>query len=151
MSRAIVRIYQWVSNDATEHVGQDALRAAAQAMGYQVGAIYSEKGPAAWDACPQLQQLLAELNEGDIILVEHLDHITQLPLDKVVALMATICARGATVAIPGLLDLTHVAAGPAPIVREAMQAMLLKVVLYQCRAHWNARRQGRAREIDLAG
>lgn len=150
MSRPVARIYQWVSLDATGLARQDTLHTEAQAMGYSVAATYAEKGAGAWETCPQLQQLLADLNEGDTIIAEHLDCITRLPLDKVVALMGLICTKGARLAIPGLLDLSHTAAGPALIVREAMQAMLLKTIVYQCRAHWEARRESQQQGNDLA-
>jgi hypothetical protein len=139
-NQPIARIYQWVSVDATGHVRQNTLHTETQAMGYSVAATYAEKSPGAWDACPQLQQLLADMNDGDTIIAEHLDCMTRLPLDKVVALMGLICAKGAKISIPGLLDLSHTAAGPAPIVREAMQSMLLKTILYQCHAYWEERR-----------
>jgi hypothetical protein len=64
--------------------------------------------------------------------------------------MGLICAKGAKVAIPGLLDLTHTAAGPAVIVREAMQAMLLKTIMYQCRAYWETYREPQQQGFDLA-
>ena len=150
MQRPIVRIYQWVSNDATTLVRQDALRTEAETMGYVVAAMYSETGLGAWDERPQLQRLLADLNEGDTIIVEHLDRITQLPMDKVVALMGIICTKGVTVSIPGLLDLSHTVGGPSVIVRDAMQAMLLRTILYQCRSHWEARREPQQQEYDLA-
>jgi hypothetical protein len=149
MNRPVARIYQWVSIDPTELARQDALRAETQAMGYVVAATYPESGPGAWDERPQLLQLLADLNEGDTIIAEHLDRITQLPLDKVIALMGLICARGARVAIPGLLDLSHPVAGPAVLVRDAMQAMLLRTILYQCRSHWAAQREPRQPGYDL--
>jgi DNA invertase Pin-like site-specific DNA recombinase len=150
VNQPVARIYQWVSIDAVELARQDALRAETQAMGYIVAATYSESGPGAWDERPQLQQLLADLNEGDTIIAEHLDRITQLPLDKVVALMGLICAKGAKVSIPGLLDLSDTAAGPAVLVREVMQAMLLKTILYQCRLHWKSERAPLRRGVDLA-
>jgi DNA invertase Pin-like site-specific DNA recombinase len=148
MNRPVARIYQWVSIDATELARQEALHAETQAMGYSVAATYSESGPDAWNGCPQLRQLLADLNQGDAIIAEHLDRITRLPLDNVVALMGLICAKGARLAIPGLLDLSHAAAGPAVIVREAMQAMLLKTIVYQCRAYWEAHREPQRRRVE---
>lgn len=148
MNRPVARIYQWVSIDATGLARQNTLHAETQAMGYRVAATYAERGPGAWEACPQLQQLLADLNEGDTIIAEHLDCITRLPLDKVVALMGLVCAKGARIAIPGLLDLSHTAAGPALIVREAMQAMLLKTIMYQCRAYWEAHREPQRARVE---
>ncbi|MGJ9420500.1 recombinase family protein [Massilia sp. CMS3.1] len=150
MKQPIARIYQWASSDATELAHQDALRVEAQAMGYTVTATYSEEGAGAWGERPQLQRLLNDLKEGDTIIVEHLNRITLLPLDKVVALVGILGAKGATVSIPGLLDLSHTAKGPAVIVRETMQAMLLKVVLYQCRSHWEARSKRQEQVYDIA-
>jgi hypothetical protein len=148
MNRPVVRIYQWVPLDAIELARQDALRAEAQAIGYIVAATYSERGPGTWDERPQFQQLLADLNACDTIIVEHLDRITRLPLDKVVAMMGLVCAKGAWISIPGLLELSHTGVGPAPIVRETMQAMLLKTIMYQCRAHWEPNREPQRRRVE---
>lgn len=151
MNRPVVRIYQWVTLDASELARQEALRAEAQTMGYIVAATYSDRGPATWDERPQFQQLLADLNACDTIIATHLDRITRLPLEKVVALLGLVCAKGARISIPGLLELSHTGVGPALIVREAMQAMLLKTILYQCRAHWETERAPQQQGYDLAG
>lgn len=151
MNRPVVRIYQWAPLDTIDLARQEALRAEAQAMGYIVAATYSESGSGTRDGRPQFQQLLADLNACDTIVVEHLDRITLLPLDKVVAFTGLVCAKGAMISIPGLLDLSHTGMGPALLVREAMQAMLLKTILYQCRAHWDPRRAPRQQGYDLAG
>jgi len=148
INRPVARIYQWGSVDATGLVRQDTLHTETQALGYRVAATYVERSPGVRDAYPQLQQLLADLNDGDTIIAEHLDCITRLPLDEVVALIGLICAKGARIAIPGLLDLSHTAAGPALIVREAMQAMLLKTILYQCRAYWEAHRESQRGRVE---
>lgn len=149
MTRPSARIYQWASTDATALARQDATRAEAQALGYSVAATYSEQGAAAGNAYPQLQRLMADLNEHDTIIVERLDRITLLPIDKVIALMGTISAKDAAVSIPGLLDLAHTAKATAVIVRETMQAMLLKVVLYQCRSNWEERHERRTQAYGL--
>lgn len=150
MNRPVVRIYQWAPIDAIALARQEALRAETLAMGYIVAATYADRGPATWDERPQFQQLLADLNAGDTIVAEHLDRITRLPLDKVVALLGLVCAKGARISIPGLLELSHTGVGPALIVREAMQAMLLKTILYQCRAYWEADREPQQQGYDLA-
>ena len=136
MNRPVVRIHQWVPLDAIALVCQEALRAEAQAIGYIVAATCSERGPGTWDDRPQFQQLLADLNACDTIIAEHLDRITRLPLDKVVALMGLVCAKRAWISIPGLSELSHSGVGPAPIVREAMQAMLLKPLANRSAAEW---------------
>ena len=150
MSQPIARIYQWMSTDATELARQEALRADAQAHGYHVAATYAEAAPGTSNACPQVQRLMADLNERDTLIVEHLDRITLLPLDKVVALVETIAAKGAQVSIPGLIDLAQTGHGLAVIVREAMQAMILKVALYQCRSHWERRAGYQKRNYEVS-
>ena len=147
----VARIYQWLSIDAATLACQAELHTQTQAMGYSVAATYSEHHPDAWDDRPQLQRLMADLNDGDTIVAEHLDRITRLPEHNVVALMGLICVKGARLSIPGLLDLSHAADGSAAIVREAMQAMLLKTIVYQCRSHWEPQRAPHHPGVELAG
>ena len=85
--------------------------------------------------------MLVDLNDGDTIIAEHLDRITRLPLDKAEALMALIKAKGATVSVPGLIELPKAEDERTNIVMDTMQTMLLKLALYQCRADWETRRE----------
>lgn len=150
MSKPIARIYQRVSTRGQELTRQQSLRVEAEAKGYQVVATYSEKESGTKEDRPELQRMLADLNDGDTIIAEHLDRITRLPLDKAEALMAVIKAKGAKVSVPGLIELPKVGDGVAGIVVDAMQEMLLKIALYQCRADWETRRERQRQGIEVA-
>ena len=150
MTKPIARIYQRVSTQGQDLTRQDSLRADAEAKGYVVVATYSEKASGTSEARPELQRMLADLNEGDTIIAEHLDRITRLPMDKAEALMASIKAKGAKVSVPGLIDLPKAEEGLTGIVMESMQAMLLKMALYQCRNDYETRRERQKQGIQLA-
>ena len=150
MNKPIARIYQRVSTRDQELTRQQSLRVEAEAKGYQVVATYSEKESGTKEDRPELQRMLADLNDGDTIIAEHLDRITRLPLDKAEALMAVIKAKGAKVSVPGLIELPKVGDGVAGIVVDAMQEMLLKIALYQCRADWETRRERQRQGIEVA-
>lgn len=115
-----------------------------------VVAPYSEKASGTSEKRLELQRMLADLNEGDIIIAEHLDRITRLPMDKAEALMKTIKDKSAKVSVPGLIDLSKAEDGLSGIVMEAMQAMLLRIALYQCRSDYDTRRQRQQQGIVLA-
>jgi len=150
MNKPIARIYQRVSTEGQSLQRQDALRADAEAKGYVVVATYSEKASGTSEDRPALQRLLSDLNPGDTIVAEHLDRITRLPMDRAEALMETIKAKGAKISVPGLIDLPTADDGLSGIVLEAMQAMLLKIALYQCRSDYETRRQRQAEGIAIA-
>lgn len=150
MNKPIARIYQRVSTEGQELTRQQSLRAEAEAKGYQVVATYSEKESGTKEDRPELQRMLADLNEGDTIIAEHMDRLTRLPLPEAEALMEKIKAKGAKVSVPGLIELPKVGEGVAEIVMDAMQAMLLKMMLYQCRADWETRRERQRQGIEVA-
>ena len=148
--KPIARIYQRVSTEGQDLTRQESLRADAEAKGYTVVATYSEKASGTSEQRPELQRMLADLNKGDIIIAEHLDRITRLPMDKAEALMAQIEAKGAKVSVPGLIDLPKAEEGMTGIVIEAMQKMLLKMALHQCRADYETRRERQRQGIEVA-
>jgi DNA invertase Pin-like site-specific DNA recombinase len=150
MNKPVARIYQRVSTESQDLTRQESLRADAEAKGYIVVATYSEKASGTSENRDALQRMLADLNDGDTIIAEHLDRITRLPLDKAEALMAVIKAKGARVSVPGLIDLPKAEEGIAGIVMDAMQAMLLKMALYQCRADYETRRERQKQGITIA-
>lgn len=150
MNKPVARIYQRVSTQGQELDRQQSLRADAEAKGYQVVATYSEKASGTSDERPELQRMIADLNDGDIIIAEHLDRITRLPLAEAEALMKKIRAKGALVSVPGLIELPKVEGGIAGIVVDSMQEMMLKIALYQCRADWETRRERQRQGIEVA-
>jgi DNA invertase Pin-like site-specific DNA recombinase len=144
------RIYQRVSTEGQDLTRQHKLIADAEAAGYYVAGVYSEKVSGTKEDRPELTRLIADLQKGDVIIAEHLDRLTRLPMDRAEALMATIEAKGARVSVPGLVDLPKVGEGVADIVMKTMQAMLLKIALYQCRQDYETRRQRQADGIAEA-
>jgi DNA invertase Pin-like site-specific DNA recombinase len=146
----IARIYQRVSSESQDLTRQQKLIDEAKVAGFYVAAVYSEKASGTTEKRPELQRMIADLQPGETIIAEHLDRITRLPMDKAEALMATIRAKGAKVSVPGLIDLPKAGEGVADIVMNAMQEMLLKIALYQCRQDYETRRQRQAEGIAVA-
>ena len=146
----IARIYQRVSSESQDLTRQQKLIDEAKVAGFYVAAVYSEKASGTTEKRPELQRMIADLQPGETIIAEYLDRITRLPMDKAEALMATIRAKGAKVSVPGLIDLPKAGEGVADIVMNAMQEMLLKIALYQCRQDYETRRQRQAEGIAVA-
>lgn len=146
----ICRIYQRVSTEGQDLTRQHRLLADAEAAGYYVAGVYSEKVSGTKEDRPELNRLIADLQKDDVIIAEHLDRLTRLPMDRAEALMATIEAKGARVSVPGLVDLPKIGEGVADIVMKTMQDMLLKIALYQCRQDYETRRQRQAEGIAEA-
>lgn len=149
-TQRIARIYQRVSAQSQDLTRQQKLIDEAVAAGFYVAAVYSEKASGTTENRPELQRMIADLQPGETIIAEHLDRISRLPMDKAEALMATIKAKGAKVSVPGLIDLPKAGEGVADIVMSAMQEMLLKIALYQCRQDYETRRQRQAEGIAVA-
>ena len=146
----IARIYQRVSSESQDLTRQQKLIDEAKVAGFYVAAVYSEKASGTTEKRPELQRMIADLQPGETFIAEHLDRITRLPMDKAEALMATIRAKGAKVSVPGLIDLPKAGEGVDDIVMNAMQEMLLKIALYQCRQDYETRRQRQAEGIAVA-
>lgn len=149
-TQRIARIYQRVSSESQCLIRQQKLIDETKAAGFYIAAVYSEKASGTTEQRPELQRMIADLQPGETIIAEHLDRITRLPMNKAEALMATIKAKGAKVSVPGLIDLPKAGEGVADIVMGAMQDMLLKIALYQCRQDYETRRQRQAEGIAVA-
>ncbi|NWM24966.1 recombinase family protein, partial [Escherichia coli] len=88
-----------------------------------------EKASGARPDRPELIRMIGDLQLGEVVLAEKIDRISRLPLPDAEALVATIRAKGARLAIPGIIDLSELvadSAGVARIVLEAVQDMLLR-------------------------
>jgi hypothetical protein len=76
---------------------------------------------------------------------EKIDRISRLPLAEAEQLAGSIRAKGARLAVPGLVDLSDFAAeadGVAKIVLESVQELLLKLALQMARDDYETRRAG---------
>ena len=86
-------------------------------------------------------------------MAEKIDRISRLPLPEAERLIASIKAKGARLAVPGLVDLSEFAAasdGVARIVLEAVEALLLKLALHMARDDYETRRERQRQGVQLA-
>ena len=85
--------------------------------------------------------------------VGRIDPISRLPLPKAELLVAAIRAKGARLAVPGIVDLSDLVAdnsGVTRIVLEAVQEMLLRVALQTARDDYETRRERQRQGIEIA-
>ena len=123
----VARVYLRVSTDAQDLERQEAITTAAKAAGYYVAGIYREKASGARADRPELLRMIGDLQPGEVVIAEKIDRISRLPLPEAERLVASIQAKGARLAVPGVVDLSDLAAeaqGVAKIVLEAVQIML---------------------------
>jgi len=149
----IARVYIRVSTDEQDLERQDAIIENAEAAGYYVAAVYREKASGARADRPELLRMIADLRPGEVVIAEKIDRISRLPLAEAEALVASIQSKGARLAVPGVVDLSDLAAesgGVAKIVIESVQAMLLKLALQMARDDYEDRRERQRQGIELA-
>ena len=82
-----------------------------------------------------------------------MDRISRLPLADAEQLVRTIRAKGARLAVPGIIDLSELAAnadGVSRIVLESVQDMLLRLALQMARDDYEDRRERQRQGIELA-
>lgn len=153
MKNKIARIYLRVSTDGQDLARQERIRDDAIAAGYYVAGIYREKASGARADRPELLRMVADLQPGEVVIAEKIDRISRLPLPEAERLVESIRAKGAKLAVPGIVDLSELAAdadGVAKIVLEAVQGMLLKVALQAARDDYETRRERQQQGIQLA-
>lgn len=149
----IARIYLRVSTDEQELTRQNAIIEEARSRGFYIAGVYKEKASGARSDRPELQRMIEDLQPGEVVVAEHIDRISRLPLDSALALVDSIKKRGAKLAIPGVVDLTELAqtqSGVAKVVLESVQDMLLKVALQLARDDYENRRKRQKEGIALA-
>lgn len=149
----VCRIYQRVSTDQQDLSRQHTLVDEAKAAGYYVAGVYAEKASGTTAERVELQRMIKDLQPGEVVIAERIDRISRLPLADAEKLVATIKAKGAKLAVPGVVDLSELAQeskGVAKIVLEAMQDMLLKIALQSAREDYETRRERQRQGIDIA-
>lgn len=149
----IARVYLRVSTDAQDLRRQEAIVTGARAAGYYVAGVYREKASGARTDRPELLRLVADLQPGEVVIAEKIDRISRLPLPEAEQLVATIRAKGARLAVPGVIDLSELAAdatGVAKVVLESLQEMLLRIALQMARDDYEDRRERQRQGIALA-
>ncbi|ATO57436.1 recombinase family protein [Bartonella sp. 1-1C] len=149
----IARIYMRVSTDKQDLSRQDSIIEDAKVAGFYIAGVYREKASGASANRPELLRLIADLQPGDVVLAEKIDHISRLPLPEAERLIASIRERGGRLSVPGIIDLSELAAdadGSTKIVLESVQNMLLKLALQMARDDYENRRKRLHQGIELA-
>lgn len=147
------RVYLRVSTDDQDLQRQDAIVEATRAAGYYVARVYREKASGARADRPELLSMIDDLQPGEVVVAEKIDRISRLPLAEAERLVAAIRAKGARLSVPGIVDLSELAAnadGVSRIVLESIQEMLLKLALQMARDDYEDRRERQRQGIELA-
>ncbi|MEY2161482.1 recombinase family protein [Rhodanobacter sp. FW106-PBR-LB-2-11] len=149
----VARVYLRVSSEAQDLERQEAIVEAAKAEGYYVAGVYREKASRARAERPALRRLVDDLQPGDVVIAEKMDRISRLPLPEAEQLVASIRAKGARMAVPGVVDLAELASesqGVSKTVPEAVQDLLLKLALQMARDEYETRRDRQRQGIESA-
>ena len=148
----VARLYLRVSSDEQDLTRQVDIEHSTRAAGYYIAGIYREKAGARADR-PELLRMIADLQPGEVVVAEKVDRISRLPLAEAEQLVASIRAKGARLAVPGLVDLSDVADeadGVARIVLVSVQELLLKLALQMARDDYETRRERQRQGVQLA-
>lgn len=149
----LARIYFRVSTDEQDLARQADIERSARASGYHIAGVYREKASGARADRPELLRMIADLEPGEVVIAETMDRISRLPLAEAEQLVASIRAKGARLAVPGLVDLSELATdanGVAKIVLDAVQELLLRLALQMARDDYETRRERQRQGVRLA-
>lgn len=151
----IARIYLRVSTEEQDLTRQAEIELSTRAAGYYIAGVYREKASGARADRPELLRMIADLQPGEMVVAEKIDRISRLPLAEAEQLVGSIRAKGARLAVPGLVDLSDFAAaaaadGVAKIVLESVQELLLKLALQMARDDYETRRERQRQGVQLA-
>src|SRR6218665_2377031 len=128
----VARVYLRVSTHQQALQRQEAIITAARAAGYYVAGVYREKASGARADRPELLRMVADLPLGEVGVAGKLARTSRLPWRGAGGLVGSTRAKGARLAVPGLVDLSELAAsaeGVSRIVLESIQDMLLRLAL----------------------
>ncbi|MGS1118398.1 recombinase family protein [Castellaniella sp. UC4442_H9] len=149
----IARVYLRVSTDQQDLLRQEAIVDQTKAAGYYVAGVYREKASGARADRPELLRLITDLQPGEVVVAEKIDRLSRLPLAEAQRLVESIREKGARLAVPGVVDLSELAAGSegvARIVLESVQELLLRLALQMAREDYETRRERQRQGIELA-
>jgi DNA invertase Pin-like site-specific DNA recombinase len=140
----IARVYLRVSSDDQSLTRQEKVISDAKASGYYIAAVYREKASGATLDRPELLRMIADLQQGEVVIAENLDRISRLPLKEAVKLIDSIKSKGARLAIPGLVDLSDISkdlSGMSKIVVDAIQELIMKIALQMAHDDYEMRKE----------
>lgn len=149
----VARIYLRVSTAEQDLTRQSDIEHSTRDAGYYIAGVYREKASGARADRPELLRMIADLQPGEVVVAEKIDRISRLPLAEAEQLVASIRSKGARLAVPGLVDLSDLAAeadGVARIVLNSVQELLLKLALQMARDDYETRRERQRQGVQLA-
>ncbi len=149
----IARLYLRVSTDEQDLARQADIENSARQAGYYIAGVYREKASGARADRPELLRMIADLQPGEVVVAEKIDRISRLPLPEAERLVASIRAKGARLAVPGVVDFTDFAKATDTVTRivlESVQEMLLKLALQMARDDYETRRERQRQGVQLA-
>ena len=149
----IARLYLRVSTNEQDLTRQAQIEQSTRSAGYYIAGVYREKASGARLDRPELQWMIADLQPGEVVIAEKIDRLSRLPLPEAEQLVNAIRAKGARLAIPGLVDLSDLATaadGVTKIVLESVQELLLKLALQMARDDYETRRARQRQGVQLA-
>ena len=101
----IARVYLRVSSEEQDLARQERLIDEARS----IAGIYKEKASGACPDRPELLRMIADLQQGDVVIAEKIDRLTRLPLPEAEKLIASIREKGARLSVPDVVDLSSIA------------------------------------------
>ena len=149
----VARLYLRVSTDEQDLTRQNDIERTTRLASYYIAGVYREKASGARADRPELLRMIGDLQPGELVVAEKIDRLSRLPLAEAEQLVASIQAKGARLAIPGLVDLSEItpnADGVTKIVLEAVQKLLLKLALQMARDDYETRRERQRQGVALA-
>ena len=149
----IARLYLRVSTDEQDLARQADIEHSARQAGYNIAGVYREKASGARADRPELLRMIADLQPGEVVVAEKIDRISRLPLPEAERLVASIRAKGARLAVPGVVDFTDFAKATDAVTRivlESVQELLLKLALQMARDDYETRRERQRQGVQLA-
>ncbi|MDH6186923.1 DNA invertase Pin-like site-specific DNA recombinase [Polaromonas sp. CG_23.6] len=152
-SMKIARLYLRVSTDEQDLARQADIEHSARQAGYYIAGVYREKASGARADRPELLRMIADLQPGEVVVAEKIDRISRLPLPEAERLVASIRAKGARLAVPGVVDFTDLTKATDSVTRivlESVQELLLKLALQMARDDYETRRERQRQGVQLA-
>lgn len=142
----IARIYCRVSTVQQDLTRQMALVEWAEQRGYYVAKVYAEKASGRTANREKLAEMIDDLKQGEVVIVENIDRLTRLPIKEAEKLVDRIKAKGARLAMPGVVDLDDLypADSMAGIVMDTVQDLLLKIAMKSASDDYELRRERQA-------
>ncbi len=153
LTMKVARIYLRVSTIQQDLHRQESIEEAARAAGYYIAGVYREKASGARADRPELLRMIADLQAGEVVIAENIDRISRLPLAEAEKLVASIRSKGARLSVPGLVDLSDLAAesdGVTKIVIESVQELLLRLALQMAREDYEVRKERQRQGVQRA-